>query len=419
MTEPGSASSPWPSEDGGPARRQTVPGSLGLRAGGRLQVRSRRTWLSTMTVLGAPGEVYLLTHSALRARLGLPTTAQVERIDPETLAPLARSPRLAGGPMWPGGLALHACGDLHLVYGNHAHRLNRDCQPLASRQLPGRDPYNGFVVLPGGQLVTKQLSHRQPARLQVLHPQTLEPIGSPVVCPEPSVARLSASGTTVYVAGLHSVMRYHWDDARATLLPDVGWRWDYLAGTRNSFGWDLVLAGGHAWFMDNGDHRYLWTMRGAGRRRSANRLLRVSLRDARDHAAWDISGLPGGSITNPPLVDMTRGIVLAYDSANAFLRAWTMEDGGRLSRRWERPGLGCASHMLLYEASGEVVTNDHHGLRESVVVLDISTGRELARARTGGRMQGVVFPSPGWNRDLYWCSMDRITRLQVTAGPDG
>ena len=148
------ASSPWPAEDGGPERQQRVPGQLlGADSGQRLQVHSRRTWLSTMTVLGAPGEVYLLTHSALRARIGLPTTAQVERIHPETLETLECSPRLPGGPMWPGGMALHPGGDLHLVYGNHAHRLDRHCQPLASRQLPGQDPYNGFVTLPGGQLV--------------------------------------------------------------------------------------------------------------------------------------------------------------------------------------------------------------------------------------------------------------------------
>ncbi len=412
---PGYGPGPWPCEDGGPARRQAVPGALGVDPGAGLEVTSRRTWLSTMAVLGAPGEVYLLSHAALRSHVGLGTHARVERIHPETLAPLARSPRLAGGPMWPGSLAVHASGDLHVVYGNHVHRLDRHCQPLATRQLPGHEPCNGFVVLPGGALVTKNLSRRQPARLTVLHPRTLEPLCPPVVCPEPSVARLGVLGDAVYVVGIHSVTRYHWDAARARLRLDTDWRWDYLAGTGNSFGWDLVLAGGHAWFMDNGDHNYLWTMRGAGRRHTPNRLLRVSLQDARDHQAWEVSGRAGGSVTNPPLVDLRRGIVLAFDSANAHLRAWTLQPGGGLEPRWERPGLGCASHMLLYEESGEVVTNDHQGLSEQVVVLDIDTGREKARARTGGRMQGVVFPSPGWNGDFYWCSMDRIARVRPAA----
>lgn len=75
MAAPGYLASPWPAEDASPLRRQTVPVALGLQPGERLACTSRRTLLSTMTVLGDPGEVFLLTHSALRARLGMPTTA--------------------------------------------------------------------------------------------------------------------------------------------------------------------------------------------------------------------------------------------------------------------------------------------------------------------------------------------------------
>ena len=42
-----------------------------------------------------------------------------------SLRTLQRSPRLAGGPMWPGGLALHRNGSLIAVYGRWAHRLDR------------------------------------------------------------------------------------------------------------------------------------------------------------------------------------------------------------------------------------------------------------------------------------------------------
>lgn len=79
--------SPWPAEDAG-AQRLQEPRSgsgLNLRAGETLRATTRHTCLSTMTMLGAPGEVYLLTHSALRSHLGLPTTACVEQIDPVTL----------------------------------------------------------------------------------------------------------------------------------------------------------------------------------------------------------------------------------------------------------------------------------------------------------------------------------------------
>ena len=120
--------SPWPAEDAGPARLQVpLAGSgLALQADEELGCVTRNTLLSTMTVLGDPGEVFLLSHSALRSHIGLPTTACVERIDPLTLKTLARSPRLPGGPMWPGGMAIHRNGDIYVVYGRFAHRLDRD-----------------------------------------------------------------------------------------------------------------------------------------------------------------------------------------------------------------------------------------------------------------------------------------------------
>lgn len=416
MSGLGYLDSPWPGEDGGPQRLQ-VPRHgtpLALRSGERLACITRNTLLSTMTVLGAPGEVYLLTHSALRARVGLPTTACVERIDPLTLKTVHRSPRLAGGPMWPGGMAVHRNGDLYVVYGRYAHRLNRSCAPLASLELPIDQAYNSFVILDNGLIVTKNLSDSRRAHLSVIDADTLSLVGPGTECPEPSIARLSAIGNSVYVVGVRTILRYHWNaDARALQL-DEGWRLDYIAGSPQSYGWDVVLDGAHAWFMDNGRHRYLYTMVGAGVSRSANRLIRVSMTDARDHQQLDICGLPGGSVTNPPLVDLRRQIVVAYDSANRFLRGWRFDPRrAALQPLWHKPDFGCASHMVLYPDSGELLVNDYRALGEEVVVLDISTGIERARVRSGGLTQGVVFPSPGWDRDVYWSSMGRLARIFV------
>lgn len=416
MPDSGYLDSPWPAEDGGPRRLQHARRGAGLRLqpGERLACTTRNTLLSTMTVLGAPGEVYLLTHSALRAHVGLPTTACVERIDPQSLKPLARSPRLRGGPMWPGGMALHRNGDLFAVYGRWLHRLDRQCAVRGALRLPVAQPYNSFVILDNGLIVTKNLSDATPARLSTIDPESMANACADVVCPEPSVARLSAQGNSVLVVGVRSVMRYHWNDATQALEADALWRHDYLSGTAQSYGWDAVLARGSAWFMDNGRHRYRFRMAGAGVARTPNRLLRVSLQDARDHGAWEVSGLPGGSITNPPLVDERRGIVLGFDSANSVLQAWQMNDAGRkLAPLWTKPSFGCASHMLLYPDSGEVVTNDYRRFGEEVVVLDIASGAEKARVRVGGPTQGVVFPSTGWGRDLYWSSMGRLARVHV------
>lgn len=412
----GYLSSPWPAEDGGAQRLQTASGSAGLnlRPGETLGCVTRHTLLSTMTVLGEPGEVYLLTHSALRARLGLATTACVERIDPLTLKTLDRSPRLAGGPMWPGGMALHRNGDLYVVYGRHAHRLDRACAPLASLQLPVDQPYNSFVILDNGRLVTKNLSDRTPAQLSVIDADTLKPVGEPVHAPEPSIARLSAIGNTVYLVGTRSVMRYRWDEPAQTLRLDADWRFDYIGDSAQTYGWDIVLDGRNAWFMDNGQHRYLYKMVGSGVGRTANRLLRVSMSDARDHQALPVSGLAGGSITNPPLYDARRRIVVGHDAANRVLRAWRLEaDDRTLTPLWQKAPFGMASHALLYPDSGELVVNDYRRGGEEVVVLDIASGHELGRVRSGGLTQGVVFPSQGWSRDCYWSSMGRLARIFV------
>ena len=408
--------SPWPAEDGGPARLQTPRSgsALALKPGESLRCTSRSTLLSTMTVLGAPGEVFLLTHSALRAHIGLPTTACVERIDPVSLKTVCRSPRLPGGPMWPGGMAVHGNGDLYVVYGRYAHRLNLQCDLLTSRKLPVNQPYNSFVVLANGLLVTKNLSKTDAAVLSVLDPDALQLVGEGVSCPEPSVARLSAVGNTIYVVGVRSIFRYHWDEMQSTLALDHTWRHDYATGTEQSFGWDVVLDGQDAWFMDNGDHRYRIRMMGAGVKASANRLIRVSLTDAADHQAWPISGVPCGSITNPPLIDVQRQIVVAFDSANSYLRAWRFDRGQRsLQPLWEKHPFGAASHMILYPGTGELVVNDYRRLGEEVCVLNIETGAEHARVRVGGLTQGVVFPSPGWGRDFYWSSMGRLAHVVV------
>lgn len=404
--------SPWPGEDGSPARLQIPrrgPG-FALASGQQLGVTVRNALMSTMTVLGDPGEVYLLTHAALRSRIGLPTWSRVERIDPETLAPLVRSPKLPGGPMWPGGMAIHANGDLYVVYGRWAHRLGRDCALKASFRLPEDAAYNSFVILDNGLMVTKNRSASVPARLSVIDPDSMTSACTVVACPEASVARLSAVGNSVYVVGVESIFRYHWSGER--LEYDDDWRFDYVAGTQQSHGGDAVLGGGNAWFMDNGAHRYVTSMIGRGVAATPNRLIRVSTADAGDHEIVPVSGVPGGSIANPPLYDRDRRIVVGYDSANSVLAAW--RHGKRLERLWQRPGTGAASHMLLDPASGQVVTNDYtRKSGEAVIVLDIETGEELGRAQVGGRMQGVVFPSIGWDRDLYWCSMGKLARIFI------
>lgn len=420
MTSSGYFSSPWPGEDGTPDRMQ-IPCSgpdLALKAGESLRCVRRNVFMGTMTVLREPGEVYFLSHSALRRRfLGRPTTSCVEKIDPETLRTVARSPRLDGGPMWPGGMAVHRNGDLYVVYGRYAHRLDSECRLKQSLRLPVNRPYNSFVILDNGRIVTKDFSESRTSTLVALDPESLHLAGKPAECPEPSIARLSSLGNTVYVVGVRSIFRYHWDDSAGSLRYDDDWRFDYIGDSKQTYGWDVVLDGRHAWFMDNGKHRYFNRMIGAGVSPTPLNLIRVSMEDDSDHQILPISGLPGGSITNPPLCDPKRNVVVAYDSANSFMKAWRFDpESRRLDPLWEKSGFGCASHMIQFPGTGELLTNDYRNGREHIAVLDIETGAVKARVRIGWLSQGVVFPCVGWDRDVYWTTPNTLARLSVVRG---
>ena len=437
--------SPWPAEDGGPQRKQLASGAAGLaiEPGDRLVLAAHRDALATtMVVLRNPGEVFALRHTLGRRPLRDPSTAWVERIDPQTLAPIARSPQLSGGPFWPGGMAAHANGSLHVVYGGHGHRLSPELERLAMVKLPEPRPYNSFVVLADGTLATKDIDREQrvPATMTLLDPDTLERRAPDVELPEPVVARLSADGNLIYAVGTSTVFRYRWDGKRPER--DREWELRYLTGTLNSHGWDPVIAGGQLWFLDNGDHDFSTTMRGAGRSPGPVHLHRVSLADVDDHEAVAVCGIARGAVTDPPLYDPERKVAVAYDSANGVVQAYRFD--GSLQPLWRRE-LDHAAHMILFPETGELVLHDFCGPAfgrtrlaraagrrssglarwatfrraiartsgDDVVVVDIENGVERARARVPSMFQSVLFPSPGFGRDLYWCTFSTLARLEV------
>ncbi|MGQ0831779.1 MAG: hypothetical protein ACT4OV_08885 [Microthrixaceae bacterium] len=407
--------SPWSAEDGGPARLQVAAGAgWGLRPGDALAVTHRDAPGTTMVVLREPDEVYVLRHG-----FGDGAVAWVERIDPRSLEVLERSPDLAGGPMWPGGLAVHADGSLHVVFGNHAHRLAADTSLLASTALPRQRPYNSFVTLPDGHLVTKDFAGRrpgqaeaarEPAEMLVLDPDSLA-IVARLDLPEPSIARLSADGDDVYVVGNTSLLRVRWDGSKLRLDEHLIAPYRTLEG--QTYGWDAVLALGAAWFLDDGEgtDRYNGSFRGQGISTAPLHLVRVDLTTCAV-TLTEVCGEPGGLIANPPLVDIERRIVVGFDSGNGVMVGFDIADDGSLAERWRRDQ-DHASHLLLLAATGELVSGDHDRERmaDQVVVLDISTGDELARADSGSPLQSVVFPAVGWHEDVYVCSMSTLSRV--------
>ena len=409
---PGLWDSPWPAEDGGP-RRQLVPRAPGLdlRGGERLVATTRHLFCANMVVLRAPGEVYLQGSTSV----GPDHAGFVERIDPATLEPLVRSPDLdAESEWWAGGIVAHANGFLYVTHGAFCHKLDPDLRIVARRRLPRPQPYNSLVVLPDGMLVMKNLVRDGSARsaLTVLEPDRLEPVGPEVEIPEGSIARLSADGDVVYVVGDHTIYRLRWAGGRLAL---DDWRVRYVTASdaEQSYGWDPVIAGGQAWFLDNGDNTFTQSFYGGGRASGPLHLVRVSLDDARDWELFTPFGLSHGTIVNPPAFDPVRRIAVAYDSGNARLAAFRFDGPGRFDRLWELP-FGAGNHFLLYPDTGELVVNDFQPeTGEQVVVLDLESGAEKGRVAVEAPMQSVVFQAPGFGRDFYTCTFATITRVTV------
>ena len=420
--------SPWPGEDGGPERLQVITGQPGLniQPGETLKkTASRRLCTGNMVVLRDPGEVYLMHVDTLRDRIGIACNSHVEKLDPETLKPIKRSPPLTGGTWWPGGVCVHRNGDLYASFGRYMHRLNPDCELVASYKLPQNLPYNSHVVLDNGYIVTKPIEANTSTALVVLDPETLTPACADTLMPEPSISRLSSHGNTVYVAGVRTIYRYTFDEITKTLSFDETWSLDYVGDTIQEYGWDPVISGKNIWFMDNGKHtmgRTSLSMINAGVMPTPNNIIRVAIDDSSNYSISPICGINYGSVTNPPLHCPRRNILVAYDSSNSVVQAWRHNtETEELTKLWKLEGFGMGGHTIYYPDTGEIITADYQSLKtwngltngESSVVLDIETGQEKARTPMGNYMQSCCFPAPGFGRDYYWLGLDKLTYIRI------
>ena len=354
-----------------------------------VEVRSREAIAATMVVLRDPGEVFLLRHTA-----GPDAVSWVERVDPITLETLARSDDLPGGPTWPGGMAAHANGSLHVVFGNHAHRLAPDLTVLASRELPRRLPYNSFVVVPDGHLVTKDfggvLPGQDPGGARRNRPSCSRSI------PRRSRSSRGARSPSRRSRGCRPTATPCTWSARRRCSACIGtattscstraFAGRYRTIPGQTYGWDAVLALGAAWFLDNGEgsERYAGTFRGQGISSAPLHLVRVDLATAavdpdRDLRPAERPGRePAGRRRGPP--DRRR-------LRQRQRRARRVRHRRRRQHplRWRREQ-NHACHPLLFADTGELVTNDHdataHGRRDRG-----ARHRDRRRARAGRRRQ--------------------------------
>ena len=409
--------SPWPGEDAGPQRRQVALFGDEPRVSGTWTLVTRPAMVATMVVLRAPGEVYLLCHTGGDAAI-----SWVEQIDPVTLEMRRRSPDLPGGKTWPGGVAAHANGSLYVAFGRHVHRLSPDLEVLASAEMPRDRPYNSFVILPDGSLVTKDFGGALPGessdvvsattQLVILEPDQLTTITT-LELPEGSVARLSADDNDIYVVGTHSLMRCRYEPSTRRCVRDETLTVPYRRDGEG-YGWDAVIADGSAWFLNNGEgsQNYDGSLLGKGEATRGQVIVRVELTTGA-LVRYNVNDQPGAVVANPPAVDCVRGIVVGYDSGHRVVTAWDYRSEPA-RHLWTRT-IGHGGHPIVLEVLGAVVLGDYDPAThdEALMVIDVTSGDQLARVSGVSPIQSVLFGARGFDHDIYVCTFLSVSRVST------
>jgi hypothetical protein len=377
---PGYWPSPWPVECGGNRRQKASVGRLDARAGTASVTTSRNNRWNVMVVERDPGEWYV--GGTMAAFSGPPPFGWVQRIDPETLAPLASSPELpCGDHVWCGAILAHANGSIHSVNGSYLHRLDaHDLSVLAERRLPVSRSHNGLLALSDGSLITKdlRLEGQGGTTITRLDPDSLEVLGEPLVLGEGSMGRIAADRSTdgeeyIYVPGTEHLWRLI---AHRDRMEIDDWRPRYRDADDGRYGlaWDGCLSDGACWVMDCGDvpsvrrihttlpngrfdkppgHDLSWRLPAPWP--GAQRLLRIGLDGAAEVQAIEPFGTTGGGIIAPPVNVPEWDRAIAWDSVNGGLAGIDTRSG--LSVAWHldvRPSM----QPVVFPESGELVIND-------------------------------------------------------------
>ena len=430
---PGYWPSPWPVECGGNRRQKSAPGRLDAASGTAAVTSVRNDRWNVMVIRRDPGQWYL--GGTMAAFSGPPPFGWVQRIDAESLQPLASSPELpCGEHVWCGAILAHANGSIIGVNGSYVHRLDpEDCSVLAERRLPADRSHNGLLALSDGTLITKdlRLEGQGGTTISRLDPNTLEPVGDPLVLPEGSMGRIAAdrtpAGDHVYVPGTEHLWRLVVDGDAVTVDE---WRPRYRnPHDRYGLAWDACLSDGQVWIMDCGDLpsiRMIHTTEPNGRwavspgrelswRRpapwdGAQRLLRVSLDDADRLDAVEPFGIPGGGIIAPPLHVPEAQMAIAWDSVNGGL-AGVRTGGDELEVAWQLD-VRASMQPLVYPDSGELVINDFTADGyDDLVVVDVASGELIDRVATGSRIANGMFLTAGDDRDVFYCTTTTLARV--------
>jgi len=424
---PGYHPGPWPIECGGNRRQKHAAGRLDAATRTPRVIARRDGRWNVMVVRRDPGEWYLAGTQP--AFVGDPPHGWVERVDPDTLEPLATSgPLPCGDHVWCGAVAVHANGSLYHVNGNYLHRLDPGLTIEAEAVLPVDRAHNGLLVLADGSIVTKdlRLAGQGASTITRLSPD-LELLHAPVVLPEPSMGRIASDHTgadeAIYVTGETRLFRL-WVEPDGLLL-DADWQPEYrTADGAQGLAWDTCLSGGHAWFHDNGDLVSVRTIfdHHPNGRLTHELMARMSWQQATPWSgaqrlvAADLAtgavrsvapfGTAGGGVMAPPVHVAGAHVTVCWDSVNGGMAG---VDADTFEVRW-RNDVRPTMQPVVYADSGELVINDFSD-RDELVVVDAADGTVVSRVDVQSPLANGMFLTAGDAHDVWYTSTLATSRV--------
>ena len=426
---PGYFDSAWPVECGGNRRQKAATGKL-------LSKNSKTEMISTvsdkwnvMVIQREKNEFFL--GGTMPYFNGPKPYGWVQKINSDSLEVLNESPQLpCGDHVWCGAIAAHENGSIIKVNGSFMHVLSPECEVILEKELPINQAHNGLLILSDGTIVTKdcRLENQQNSTITRLDPNTLELLHEPFALPEGSMGRIASDlnddGEFIYIPGIERIWRIK-------VLPDAleldeDWQPQYRnAYQSQGLAWDGCISEGNLWVMDNGDIESVRSIYGVN---PNGRVAENTHLSWRNPAPWKgrqrlikfdlISGektsiepfdKEGGGIIAPPVNVPEYEMCIAWDSINGGLAGISTTDR-KLAVSWQldmRPTM----QPVIFPESGELVINNFENGEDELIVVDIATGELLSRAKVNARLANGMFLTPGFNRDIFYCTTGTFSKV--------
>ena len=426
---PGYFDSAWPVECGGNRRQKAATGTLSSRNSKTEMISTVSDKWNVMVIQREKNEFFL--GGTMPYFNGPKPYGWVQKINPDTLEVLNESPQLpCGDHVWCGAIAAHKNGSVIKVNGNFMHVLSPDCEVILEKELPINQAHNGLLILSDGTIVTTdcRLENQQNSTITRLDPDTLELLHEPLALPEGSMGRIASDlnddGEFIYIPGIERIWRIK-------VLPDAleldeDWQPQYRNGNQSQgLAWDGCISEDSLWVMDNGDIESVRSIYGVNPNgrvaenthlswrspapwKGRQRLIKFDLISG-DKIAIEPFDKEGGGIIAPPVNVPEYEMCIAWDSINGGLAGISTTDR-KLAVSWQldmRPTM----QPVVFPESGELVINNFENGEDELIVVDIATGELLSRAKVNARLANGMFLTPGFNRDIFYCTTGTFSKV--------